>query len=58
LTSSQRFIEQFSVALVSVYSSHGVEVDSVFNAEGLIASDAHTIAFFCCQRVDLEQSDL
>ena len=30
----------------------------VCNTEGLIASDAHNIAFFSGQSVDLEQSDL
>ena len=54
----QILIEQFSVAVVSVDSSHCFEVDSVCNTEGLIASDAHTIAFFSGQSVDLEQSDL
>ena len=54
----QLLIKQFSVVVVSVDSSHCFEVDSVCNTKGLIASDAHTIAFFSVQSIDLKQSDL
>jgi len=50
-------INQLSIVIVAD-SSHWFEVDSMFNTKGLIASDAHTIAFLGNQCVDPEQSKL
>ena len=52
----QILIEQFSVGVVSVDSSHGFEVDCVCNTKGVIASDAHIMALISGEYVVLKQA--